>query len=352
MNKVLFVAAVVLALCGAAMAHMSEPLLRSQFERFEHQYKKTYADSLTREARYQIFRTNLLRADQLNRQSGTVAHGITRFLDMTPSELSHFLTFKRSDKRVIRAENMAKPVRRSAVRSTGIPASFDWREHNAVTPVRDQGQCGSCWAFSATEQVESAMLLKYANASTKASWLAPQQIVDCDVGASDYGCNGGDTITAFDYLVKAGGFMAEADYPYRAADLTCKFKKEKAAVKVTGWEWAIPACQADPACTNQDENALATSMTTKGPASICVGASNDWFSYTGPAPFAGTCDSGYNELNHCVQLVGLTKTSDSAGYWIVRNSWGTSWGANGYIYLPYGSNSCGVADEVTYVTVA
>jgi len=233
-------------------------------------------------------------------------------------------------------------VARTKFRSRAAPSTFDWRDKGAVSPVKDQGQCGSCWAFSTTEEIESMWFLKKGNLSI----LAPQQIVDCDT--VDQGCNGGDTPTAYAYVEQAGGMEPESDYPYTGTGGTCNANPSDFVASISGFEYATPPC--NDTCTNQDEDTLKSNLASRGPVSICVDA-EIWQTYSGGViePSDG-CDSDYSELDHCVQLVGYN--SDSTGtYWIVRNSWNTDWGNSGYIYLRYGSNVCGVADEATFADI-
>jgi cathepsin L len=198
------------------------------------------------------------------------------------------------------------------------PASVDWREKNVVTPVKNQQSCGSCWAFSATETVESA----YAIASGKLLTLAPQTYVDCvknpySCGGTG-GCEGATMELAFN-LTAQTGIALEDDLPYTGRDSACK--EYKAAVKVTGYV-------KNP--TN-DALALETAVATKGPQSITVAASS-WMLYGGGV-FTGCSKGGPfskpdSTLDHGVQLVGYTKE-----YWIIRNSWGPGWGLKGYMHL-------------------
>jgi hypothetical protein len=184
--------------------------------------------------------------------------------------------------------------------------------------------------------------------------LAPQQIVSCD--KVDQGCNGGDTPTAYAYIEK-NGLEPEASYPYKSgttgADGSCKYSAAKATQKITGFLYATPTCANSDSCDNQDEVTFATNVAAKGPASICVNAAA-WQNYASGVLTASACGGKeYTDLDHCVQLVGfdLTKSSQKKPYWIVRNSWGDSWGNEGYIYVEYGTNACGVADEATFVTI-
>ncbi len=147
--------------------------------------------------------------------------------------------------------------------------------------------------------------------------------------------------------------MAEKAYPYKAGLTgqagTCQFKAAEVQAKMTGFTYATPGCTDD--CKKQDEAKLKQSLYQNGPVSICVDAS-PWQTYTSGilTPSAG-CASAYDQLDHCVQLVGYGVDPSGQAFWSVRNSWATSWGEAGYIRLSYGTNTCGVADEATQVTV-
>jgi len=225
------------------------------------------------------------------------------------------------------------------------PDKLDWSQTaGAITPVKDQAQCGSCWAFSATEGIESAV---FQATGSESPALSPQQIVSCD--RSDGGCNGGDLPTAFDYVEKAGGIDTEEDYPYTSqTGRTGKCQSSTPVVKVTDYKYAVAPCEGG-SCSSQDEEGLKAALATYGPLSVCVNAMT-WNSYYGGV-LSGSCSGSYNALDHCVQLVGYDTTA-STPYWKVRNSWGTSWGEAGFIRLPMGQNSCGIADEAMYVTAS
>lgn len=222
------------------------------------------------------------------------------------------------------------------------PAKLDWTETSgAVSPVKDQAQCGSCWAFSATEGIESGVFQSTGSASPE---LSPQQIVSCD--KTDAGCNGGDLPTAFDYVESAGGLDTEEDYPYTSqTGSSGSCKSSTPVVKISDYKYAVSPCEGG-SCSSQDEDGLKAALATQGPLSVCVNAES-WNSYYGGV-LSGKCSGKYNALDHCVQLVGYDTTA-STPYWKVRNSWGTSWGEKGFIRLPMGENSCGIADEAMYV---
>jgi len=290
-------------------------------------------------ARYSTFLDNMERAALLNnRTAGANKFGITKFSDLTSEEFKQMYTgfTPASAPRDIAGRVHVVP------KSFAAPTTYDWRDHGAVSPVKDQGQCGSCWAFSAMEQVESQWFLSKGSLPL----LSAQQLVDCDT--VDAGCDGGDTPSAYDYIKKAGGLEKQSDYAYTGRDGSCKFSSSKVAADVNGYTYATPPCYSN--CKTQDENTLKSALASTAPVSICVDA-DIWQLYqNGVIEAKDGCDFGYYDLNHCVQLVGYN--TDSKGvYWIVRNSWNTDWGDDGYIYLRFGSNVCGVADEATFVTI-
>jgi len=207
-----------------------------------------------------------------------------------------------------------------------------------VTPVKNQEQCGSCWAFSATETIESAWMKKHKLTNVTMSPLGPQQIVDCD--DYDDGCGGGNPPTAYQYVQQAGGQETEKDYPYIGEDGNCAFKRSEVYSKVQNWKYA---------CDSEDEPTLLQNTYTYGPTSICVDAAN-WQDYESGVMTAWQC-AWINLLDHCVQAVGWNLEA-STPYWSVRNSWSTDWGESGYIRLEYGANTCGLTQEATYVISA
>lgn len=222
------------------------------------------------------------------------------------------------------------------------PPSLDWTTKGATTKVKNQGDCGSCWAYSATEGIESGLFM----ATGKIVDLAEQQIISCD--KKDLGCDGGDLPTAFAYVKQHGGIDNRADYPDKSATSgeTGKCKQHlKKKVTVTDYKYAVQPCKSG-ACKHQQESDLMAALNNFGPLSVCVNA-NDWDDYD-TGIYTKKCSGAAGELDHCVQLVGYD-TTGSQSYWKVRNSWTSDWGENGFIRLPMGHNACGIADEVMYV---
>merc|ERR1711879_910955 len=267
-------------------------------------------------------------------------------------------------KRGLKKPNDFKPTApvKDFTASMRSPASIDWRYTKAVTPVKNQGQCGSCWAFSATEAIESQLILK-----TGAKYditLSPQQIASCTPGSGSYGClgcNGGFTEGAYEYVKSAPGLANGFYIPYEQSltqtqnTKACPTAKVDAITgeymqlsgsyaQVSGYSYATTPCTSG-SCTNQDLKALAAAL-EKSPLSVCVNA-GVWNDYTGGVLTSAACGSmGADSQDHCVMAVGFNSTA-STPYWIVRNSWATTWGDQGYIYLEMAKNTCGLADDAT-----
>lgn len=227
------------------------------------------------------------------------------------------------------------------------PAKLDWSNQGGTSAVKDQGSCGSCWAFSATEGIESGVFM---TTGTMPPPLSTQQIISCD--KSDLGCQGGDLPTAFNYVKNSGGIDTNQDYPDTShiwgVGGVCKAHKN--VVQVQGWKYAVPPCNYG-ACKNQDEDGLKAALAAHGPLSVCVNA-NTWDSYSGGVYGTyGLCSGANNQLDHCVQLVGYDTTA-ATPFWKVKNSWNTDWGENGFIRLAMGVNACGIADEAAFVTAS
>jgi cathepsin F len=350
--------------CSAECILVSEPVVPSvdaqlaadklAFESFKVKYGRSYGTPELEAHRFNIFQSNQRSAEELSLRVPSATFGVTQFSDLHPQEFKRqYLNYRPAlgDSAILR-QNVPLSEVPLEYQNTTIPTSYDWRHPDSgrpvgVTAVKDQGQCGSCWAFSATEELESAWILK----GNKVAILSPEQTVDCDT--VDQGCNGGDTVSAYTYMKKAG-VQSETSYPYKAGVSgnagSCKYKSADVVAKMSGFTYATPGCT--DACKTQDENKLKESLYTIGPVSICVDAS-PWQTYTsGILTPASGCSKAYDQLDHCVQLVGYGKDPNGQEFWSVRNSWATSWGEAGYIRLSYGTNTCGVADEATQVTVA
>jgi len=312
----------------ALIALVAADSVRDQFEAFRRTYHKIYTSDAESGYRFRVFQDNIKIAQDLSRREPTAQFGVTQFMDLTPSEFAAQYLMKNITREMLPRAPVAPTLTPMAV-----PSTFDWNNKAGVlTPVKNQEQCGSCWAFSATETIESVWAL----AGHPLAVLAPQQIVDCDT--LDYGCNGGWPYNAYKYVISAGGLDTEASYPYVAYDETCAFKPADVVAKLTGWNYVTQT---------QSESQMQQWVYQQSPVSICVDAET-WQYYQGGVVTANTCGTS---IDHCVQITGWAPQSGATA-WNVRNSWGTGWGNNGYIWVQYGQDACAIAQVVTVPVVA
>ena len=211
------------------------------------------------------------------------------------------------------------------------PGSVDWRSKGAVTPVKNQGQCGSDWAFSATGAVEGIVAIM----TGKLPSLSEQQLIDCSGGYGNEGCNGGITTDAFRYIIGNGGIGTEASYPYTARTGVCR--SHSSTAHISGLTRLPPG----------DEYTLYAHV-ARQPVSVVMNVSGTWFQNYHSGVATPNCDT-HNPFFHNLLIVGYGHdNTTSTPYWIVKNSWGTSWGLNGFIYIRRdGLNKCGITDFAT-----
>jgi C1A family cysteine protease len=274
------------------------------FERWLSTQNKAYSSPAEKNFRKGVFAANFQKVEESNKVY-TYTLALNMFADLTEDEFVAKYTGLRHSGNTERNEEYLPEVNQQQ--------SVDWRTKGAVNPVKDQGQCGSCWAFSATSSFESAWFISHNTLNN----LAEQQLVDCASVTGNHGCNGGWMDYAFKYIQMVGGQMLTRDYPYTARDQTCKFVKSKAVAQLTGWT-DVP----------QNNCAQLTSSITKQPVSVAI-AANAIMMYSGGIFDNPNCGTG---LNHGVTAVGYG-TDSGKNYWIVRNSWSSSWGEQGYIRM-------------------
>jgi len=327
-------AIILVALLGVALANAAvfkEDEYQHMFTKFMQQYEKKYTHD-TFFFRYTVFKQNMDRIYLANKQNHSYTLGMNAMGDMTLAEFKAAkLGYKRINRDYLRSKNSAGPhehVKKPA-------ATVDWRKKGAVTPVKDQGQCGSCWAFSTTGSVEGA----HAIATGKLVSLSEQQLVDCSGAEGNQGCNGGLMDQAFQYIMDNGGIESESVYPYTAEDGTCVSDKAKSVTSISGFVDV----------TSGDENALQKAVNI-GPVSVAIEADQSCFQfYSGGVLNDPSCGT---QLDHGVLAVGYGSLSGQ-NYWIVKNSWGQSWGVeSGYVFIAQGMDECGINTENSYPTGA
>ena len=297
------------------------------------EHGKEYPDEITELRRHAIWQANKKYIDEHNdnlaeRVGFTV--GLNEYADLDAAEFAKQLTGYRS------RSNRKPPSKIFLSSGADIPTSVDWRTKGYVTGIKNQGQCGSCWAFSATGSLEG----QHFNATGKLVSLSEQNLVDCSGNEGNEGCNGGLMDDAFEYVMKKG-IDTEASYPYRARDEKCRFKAENVGSTCSGYT----------DIKSKDEKALTEAIAAVGPISVAIDASHNSFQlYENGVYYEPDCSQ--TELDHGVLAVGYGVEKEKDMY-IVKNSWGTSWGMKGYIYMSRNrNNNCGIATSASYPHVS
>jgi len=313
MNKIV----VALVLLGVALVQADE------FTQFMQRYNKAYShDEFTK--RRAIFYDTVAEINQINSENRGWEAGINEWSDLTWEEFKG---------RFLQAPQKCSATKGNHVNTGFDDPAVDWRNKGVVTPVKNQGSCGSCWAFSTIGSVESVWAIKTGKLLT----FAEQQLVDCAGGFKNMGCLGGLPSQAFQYIMWAGGIQDSASYPYTGRDGSCKFNKAKVVAQLTD----------EVNITEKAENDLVNAITGR-PVSVAYQVSSDFRSYKSGVYDSKQCRSGPMDVNHAVLAVGYNSTSAGVPYYIIKNSWGTSFGIQCYFWMVRNKNMCGVATCAAY----
>jgi len=318
---------------------VSEDDARKQFENFLLEYPKMYSAQESH-SRFQTFWENLKRIKFHNHiEQGSAKYGVTEFTDLSDYEFRrHYLGLKPELKNPNRKkyERKARNSSKKLKFSKSADETFDWVEKGAVTEVKNQGMCGSCWAFSTTGNIEGAWF----KATGDLISLSEQELVDCD--QKDSGCNGGLMDQAFEEVIRIGGLETEQQYPYDGVQETCNFEQSLSKVQID-----------DFMDIGEDEDEIAEALEEHGPLSIAINAFGMQFYRGGVShPLSFLCSP--DGLDHGVLMVGYGVEHHTTWrhrhprpYWKIKNSWGPRWGEDGYYRVARGKGVCGVNKMVS-----
>ncbi|CAH9145546.1 unnamed protein product [Cuscuta epithymum] len=300
------------------------------FARFAHRYGKRYESAAEIIQRFGVFKESLRTIRSHNKKGLPYKLGVNEFADMTWDE------FRKH--RLGASQNCSATLKGNLkISSAIVPETKDWREAGIVSPVKNQGDCGSCWTFSTTGALEAA----YAQAFGKNISLSEQQLVDCAGAFNNFGCNGGLPSQAFEYIKFNGGLDTEEAYPYTGEDAVCKFSSNNVAVKVID--------SVNITLGAEDELKYAVGLVR--PVSIAYEVVSGFKLYESGVYTSTVCGKNPMDVNHAVLAVGYG-VENGIPYWLIKNSWGEKWGDHGYFKMEMGKNMCGIATCASYPVIA
>lgn len=316
----------VLALFVACISCFTEQEYRSRFTTWMQAQKKSYTAEEFQN-RYAIFKNNMDYVAKWNAGNSQTVLGLTSLADLSNEEYR---------KTYLGTRAVRQPSVNIQETPVNAPDSVDWVTQGAVTPIKNQGQCGDCWAFSTTGSVEGIHYI----ATKVLNSLSEQNLLDCaNQTWGNEGCNGGLMDDAFKYIIHNRGIDKESTYPYQGVQGRCRYNPDNSGATITGYQDV----------TSGSESALQTA-TAQQPVSVAIDASHESFQlYTSGVYYEPKCST--TQLDHGVLSVGYGADSQGTQYWLVKNSWGTSWGQAGYIWMSRNrNNNCGIATMASYPT--
>jgi len=314
--------AVLVVLLGVTVA-LSNVEYQAAFTRWMQTHKKSYHHDEF-QTRFNTFKANLDFVNSHNAANKSFAVAMNKFGDLNIAEFSKIYLGTRFTAPVLNDGDLTAPQ--------DLPAQWDWRPKGAVTHIKNQGQCGSCWSFSTTGSTEGCHFLS----KKKLVALSEQNLMDCSTSQGNQGCEGGLMTQAMDYIIQNKGIDTEASYPYTAQDGTsCNYKAANSGATLTSY-----------VNVNQgDENDLQAKVHI-GPTSVAIDASHSSFQFYSSGVYSEP-DCSTSQLDHGVLAIGWG-VYQKTDYWLVKNSWGTDWGQQGYIWMSRNAdNQCGIATMAT-----
>lgn len=331
----------IVAVIATAQAVSFYELVKEEWESFKSEHSKAYNSEIEEKFRMKIYMDNKHKIAKHNSNYGKnhVSYKLmmNKYGDMLHHEFVNIMNgFNKSinhvDKPLFTGAMFIEPA------NVKIPESVDWRDAGAVTPVKDQGQCGSCWSFSATGGLEG----QHFRATGSLVSLSEQNLIDCSEKYGNKGCMGGSITAAYQYVKQNHGIDKENTYPYEAENDKCRYNPKNSGASDVGYI-NIP---------ENDEESLKKAVATIGPISVAIDSSHETFQfYSDGIYYESECSS--EDLDHAVLVVGYGTDENGDDYWLVKNSWGTTWGDKGYIKMARNkNNNCGIASSAVYPLVS
>uniref|UniRef100_A0ACD5VET0 Uncharacterized protein n=1 Tax=Avena sativa TaxID=4498 RepID=A0ACD5VET0_AVESA len=316
------------------------PSVAARHERWMAKFGRAYTDAGEKLRRQEVFAANARRVDAANRAGNrTYTLGLNQFSDLTDDEfvdthLGYRHQLRPQEKNMSKGAAHLEDVRLQQY----MPDSVDWRAQGAVTEIKNQGSCGSCWAFAAVAATEGLVKIATGNLIS----MSEQQVLDCTGGVSS--CNGGDINAALRYVAASGGLQPEAAYAYVGQQGACRRggATPNSAASVGAPRWAR---------LYGDEGAL-QGLAASQPVAVAVEVTDPDFRHYRSGVYAGSPSCG-QRLNHAVTVVGYGADAGGQEYWVVKNQWGPWWGEGGYMRIARGTGAnCGIATYAYYPTMA
>jgi cathepsin L len=315
-------------------------LVLDEWETFKAVHVKKYGTEMEDKFRMKIYMENKQKVEKHNAQAARGEHTYHLKMNMYGDMLHHEFVATMNGYKQRPKNDSSRPVGATYLMPAHVdklPLNVDWRKHGAVTPVKNQGQCGSCWSFSTTGALEAQHYRK----TGKLTSLSEQNLVDCSRSYGNNGCNGGLMDNAFQYIKDNGGIDTEESYPYEGEDDQCRYNpKNKGA-------WDVGFVDV----TEGDEVALKNAIATVGPCSVAIDASHESFQFYSHGVYRDP-ECTPQDIDHGVLAVGYGVDETGQAYWLVKNSWGTTWGDQGYVKMARNEdNMCGIASSASYPLV-